>query len=147
MRQLRKLDLLNGMFEQKLATNIKQDSKSFVAYIRSKQCVKDSIGPLKGNNGTVTSNNKEMAESINDYSSTVFTLEDTNALPATEQLLEEGKTCLVTPGMIEAKLKGLKDNKSPGADGISPRLLKEILYYISVPLAIAFNLSHFKVGG
>ena len=56
----------------------------------------------------------------------VFTLEDINALPATEQLLEEGKTCLeqlvVTPGMIEAKIKGLKDNKSPGAGGISPRL-------------------------
>ena len=33
------------MFEQKLATNIKQDSKSLFAYIRSKQCVKDSIGP------------------------------------------------------------------------------------------------------
>ena len=53
----------------------------------------------------------------------VFTLEDTNALPATEQLLEEGKTCLeqlvVTPGMLETKIKGLKDIKSPGADGIS----------------------------
>ena len=31
------------------------------------------------------------------------------------------------PGMIEATIKGLKDNKSPGADGISPRLLKEIV--------------------
>ena len=82
------------MFEHKLATNIKQDSKSFFAYIRSKQRVKDSIGPLKGSNGAVISNNKEMAESLNEYFSTVFTLEDTNALPATEQLLEDGKTCL-----------------------------------------------------
>ena len=144
MRQLRKLDLLN-VFENKLATNIKQDSKSFFAYIISKQCVKDSIGPLKGNNGAAISNNKEMAESLNEYFSTVFTLEDTNALPATEQLIEEGKTCLeqlmVTPGMIEAKIKGLKDNKSPGADGISQLLLKEMVDDISVPLAIAFNLS------
>ena len=53
------------MFEQKLAPNIKQDSKSFFAYIRSKQRVKDSIGPLKGNNGAVISNNREMAESLN----------------------------------------------------------------------------------
>ena len=111
------------MFEQKVATNIKQDSKSFFAYIRSKQLkiVKDSIGPLEINIGAVISNNKEMAESLNEYFSTVFTLEDTNALPATKQLLEDGKTCLeqlvVTPGMIEANIKGLEDNKSPGATG------------------------------
>ena len=48
---------------------------------------------------------------------------------------------VITPGMIEAKIKGLKDNKSPSADGISPRLLKEIVDDISVPLAIAFDLS------
>ena len=43
----------------------------------------------------------EMAECLNEYFST---LEDTNALPATELLLEEGKTCIeqlvVTQGMI-----------------------------------------------
>ena len=128
------------MFEQKLATNIKQDSKSVFAYIRRKQRVKDSIGPLKDNNGAVISNNKEMAEGLIEYFSTVFTLEGTNALPATEQLLCI-EQLVVTPGMIEAKIKGLKDNKSPGADGISPRLLKEIVDDISVPLAIAFNLS------
>ena len=133
------------ILEQKLATNIKQDSKSFFAHIRSKQCVKARKGQLKGNTGTVISNNKEMADRLNEYFSTVFTLEDTEALPATEQLLEEGKTCLeqlvVTPGMVEAKIKWLKDNKSPGADGIYPRLLKEIVEDINEPLAIAFNLS------
>ena len=66
------------MLENKLATNIKQDSKRFFAYIISKQCVKDSIGPLKDTNGVVISNNKEMAGSLNEYFSTVFTLEDTN---------------------------------------------------------------------
>ena len=34
-------------FERKLAANIKQDSKSFFAYIRSKQKVRDVVGPLK----------------------------------------------------------------------------------------------------
>ena len=43
--------------------------------------------------------------------------------------------------MIEATIIGLKDNKSPGADGIFSKLLKEIVDDISVPLAITLNLS------
>ena len=38
-------------FERKLAANIIQDSKSFFAYIRSKQKVKVMVGPLKDNDG------------------------------------------------------------------------------------------------
>ena len=37
--------------------------------------------------------------------------------------------------------KKLKDNKSPGIGGITPKVLKEIAEEISVPLAIMFNLS------
>ena len=48
---------------------------------------------------------------------------------------------LITPAIIVTKIKKLKDNKSPGIDGITPKLLKEIAEEISVPLAIMFNLS------
>ena len=48
---------------------------------------------------------------------------------------------LITPAMIVTKITNLKDNKSPGIDGITPKLLKEITEEISVPLAIMFNLS------
>ena len=48
---------------------------------------------------------------------------------------------LITPAMIVTKIKKLKDNKSPGIDGITPKLLKEIAEEISVPLAIMFHLS------
>ena len=43
--------------------------------------------------------------------------------------------------MIVTKIKKLKDNKSPGIDGITPKLLKVIAEEISVPLAIMFNLA------
>ena len=43
--------------------------------------------------------------------------------------------------MIEKKIKLMKDNKSPGVDGIPPELLKEIVEQISTPLAKLFNLS------
>ena len=35
----------------------------------------------------------------------------------------------------------MKDNKTPGVDGIPPKLLKEIVEQISTPLAKLFNLS------
>ena len=41
----------------------------------------------------------------------------------------------VTFEMIAKKFKKMKDNKSPGVDGIPPKLLKEIVEQISTPLA------------
>ena len=55
-------------FERELAANIKQDSKSFFAYIRSKQKVKDVVGPLKDSDGLVITKGKEMADALNIYS-------------------------------------------------------------------------------
>ena len=39
--------------EHKLEQNIKSDSKSFYAYVRSKQNVRDKVGPLKDNAGNI----------------------------------------------------------------------------------------------
>ena len=48
---------------------------------------------------------------------------------------------IVTPKMIAKKIRDIKDNKSPGVDGIHPKLLLEIVEQISIPLATVFNLS------
>ena len=42
-------------YEQKLACNIKNDSKSFYAYVRSKQNVQDKVGPLEDSAGNIIS--------------------------------------------------------------------------------------------
>ena len=43
--------------------------------------------------------------------------------------------------MVAKKIKAMKDNKSPGIDGIAPKLLMETLEQISILLARVFNLS------
>ena len=43
--------------------------------------------------------------------------------------------------MIANKIKKMKDNKSPGVDGITPKLLKEIVKQISTALGTLFNFS------
>ena len=48
---------------------------------------------------------------------------------------------ILTPEMEAKKIKAMKDNQSPGADGIPPKLLMETVEQVSVPLARVFNLS------
>ena len=68
-------------FEKKLAGNIKNDSKSFYAYVRSKQKVRDKVGPLENNSENIISDGFQMAEVLNEYFSSVFTTEDISSLP------------------------------------------------------------------
>ena len=42
-------------YEQKLVCNIKNDSTSFYAYVRSKQNIKDKVGPLEDSAGNIIS--------------------------------------------------------------------------------------------
>ena len=50
--------------EQKLAQNIKSDSKSIYAYVRSKQHVRDKVGPLVDNAGNIITQGFLMAEEL-----------------------------------------------------------------------------------
>ena len=43
--------------------------------------------------------------------------------------------------MLAKKIKVMKDNKSPGVDGIPPKLHMETVQQISIPLARVFSLS------
>ena len=60
-------------FEHKLAQNIKSDSKSSYAYVRSKQNVRDKVGPLEDNFGNIVTQGFLMAEELNMHFSSVFT--------------------------------------------------------------------------
>ena len=69
-----------------------------------------------------------MAEDLNEYFSSVFTKEDISSLPLPARKFEGDESqhlgqLFVTPEMISKKI--LNDEiKSPGVDGITPKLLK-----------------------
>ena len=65
-------------FEHKLAQNIKSDSKSFYAYVRSKQNVRDKVGPLEENAGNIITHALLLAQELNMHFSSVFTREYTS---------------------------------------------------------------------
>ena len=133
-------------YEQKLACNIKHDSKSFYAYVRSKQNVQDKVGPLEDSAGNIISQGFLMAEDLNGYFSSVFTKEDISSLPVADAKFQGAKSdylgpLVVTPELVAKKIKAMKDNKSPGVDGIPPKLLMETVEQISIPLARVLNLA------
>ena len=87
-----------------------------------------------------------MADVMNEYFSSVFTTEHISSLPVPVTKFEGDKSgnlevLLVTPELITNKIKNMKDNTSPGVDGIPPKLPKEIVKQISTPLAKVFHLS------
>ena len=133
-------------YEQKLACNIKNDSKSLYAYVRSKQNVQDKVGPLEDSAGNIISQGFLMAEDLNGYFSSVFTKEDISSLPVADAKFQGAKSdylgpLVVTPELVAKKIKEMKDNESPGVDGIPPKLLMETVEQISIPLARVFNMS------
>ena len=133
-------------FEHKLAQNIKSDSKSFYAYVRSKQKVRDKVGPLDDNAGNIITQGFLMAEELNMHFSSVFTREDTSSIPVPETKFKgsEGEMLgqvVVTPEVVANKINNMKENKSPGVDGIAPKLLKETVEQICTPRAHLFNMS------
>ena len=87
-----------------------------------------------------------MPEELNMHFTSVFTREDTISLsvPRTKFNGPEGEMLgqlVVTPEVVARKNKNMKENKSPGVDVISPKILKETVKQISTPLAHVFNMS------
>ena len=81
-----------------------------------------------------------MAEDLNGYFSLVFTREDNSSLRVPDVKFQEAKSdylrqIIVTSEMVARKMKV---NKSPGVDGILPKLLMEIVEQVSKLLARVF---------
>jgi ribonuclease P/MRP protein subunit RPP40 len=134
-------------YEKKLAGDVKSNSKSFFAYVRSKQRTKDKVGPLKDNLGKVIEDDQETANLLNNYFSSVFTIEDCGNIPEPLKVFkgkfeEEGLMNIkITSELVENKLKSLKVDKCPGLDGIHPKMLFELRKEIAGPLAKLYNAS------
>jgi ribonucleases P/MRP protein subunit RPP40 len=134
-------------YENKLASDVKNNCKSFYAYVRSKQRTKDRVGPIINDQGTIVEDDGEAANLLNDYFSSVFTMENMNNIPEPIKFFQgivtdEGLLSIhITSDLVERKLEKLKVDKCPGLDEIHPKLLYELRKQISGPLAKLFSNS------
>ena len=129
-----------------MAQNIKGDSKSFFAYARSKAKSTVRAGILLNNDGVKTDSVDDVAEEFNKYFASVFTAENVNKIPEPQGTygrpeLDVGvlSDCQFTLDDVKKKLSKLRQDKSTGADDISPRLLYNIQEDICEPLYLLFR--------
>jgi hypothetical protein len=132
--------------ERDIARDVKKNPKKFWKYANSKRKTKSGISELKTNteNGKkITENDRDKAEVLAEFFSSVFTKEPEGEIP---NLQPKETTFRGTEHQIEEKevLKLLLDinpNKSPGPDGIHPKALKETAAILAKPLTKRYNAS------
>jgi hypothetical protein len=89
-----------------------------------------------------TSSDKEKAEVLADFFSSVFIVEVDSDLPAVEcRTNHQLDSIEITPDKVEKKLKDWKISKSPGPDNFHTRVLRELSSVLSAPLSIIVNTS------
>ena len=127
-----------------IANTCKSNPKEFYSYIRKKKVMTSNIGPLETNNGRHTENEIEMANILNDYFASVFTIENTTNSPQSPiNLANNGvlENLAIHNSDILSAIDRMKKNKTPGPDKISPRILKEAKNELLLPLSVLFNKS------
>ncbi|XP_058028993.1 uncharacterized protein LOC131193128 [Ahaetulla prasina] len=129
--------------EQRLATKVKNNKKSFFQHVKNKKKVKETIGPLLGESGKKMTSNREKADLFNSYFASVFTQKEKTIQPIKNSTTKNRLETQVKIGkkMVSEHLSTLDEFKSPGPDGLHPKVLKELADVISEPLNYIFQRS------
>jgi hypothetical protein len=129
-------------FEKKLSTAQGGNSKPFYAYVKKKTKSRPAIGPLLDPANQRVTGDKEMAELLNNFFSSVFTREDMRSQPKVKDM-ETGtlEKVTVTEKAVREKIKNLKPFSAAGPDGIGPQLLQEVREEVLPALTTIFRQS------
>ena len=71
-----------------LSEDIVNNSKSCYSYVKSNQRSKDTVEPLKNDRGKIIMKNEQMFTVLNDYFLSVFTKEDVDSVPISQQMFQ-----------------------------------------------------------
>ena len=132
-------------FEKKLAdgNNRQNGRRQFFAYVKSRTKSRPSIGPLKDAMGEVVNGDKESADILNSFFSSVFTREDQENIPEPEQMVFEKQLngVNITTKKVKEKIKKLRTDAASGPDQIGPVLLQELIDQLASPIATVMRKS------
>ena len=131
--------------ERILAEESKCNPKKFWKYVTSNVKNVSGISTLIDERGLLAVTNKEKANTLNAFFSSVFIKENLNDEPMTSigeksRYIYTGEI-RVTPDAILQRINKLNRGKAQGPDEIPPRVIYELGRELSVPLSILFNKS------
>ena len=127
-----------------LAEAANTNPKAIYSYINSKTHLRDHIRALKSprSSGVIT-DPLSIANCLNDYFCSVFVQEKVDDMP---HFASRTATTCPDPSLdvasVSYKLRLLRPNKTPGPDGVHPRVLRECADAFAVPLGIIFRMSY-----
>ena len=125
--------------ENMIAKLVKKNPKAFFQYVSSKIKTRDKVANLKQKDGTLTENDSQKSNVLNNFFASVFTHEDKNNLPTFNSCTNNTIDSIrVTEEDMYNALNNLNVNKSPGPDEIHPRILKDLARELSYPLKNIF---------
>ena len=122
---------------------MRNNPKSFWRYVNSKTKTRKTISDLEKDDGKLTTSDQEKAGVLNNFFSSVFTIEDLEDVPdfAQRPVAQGLDEIQFTIEDVEKLLCKLKIAKSPGPDRLHPRILKECASVISPAVYSIFRLS------
>ena len=130
-------------FERNLVNGVASNPKRFWKYVHSKTKLKQGIGALERSDGSLTSDESEMAELLNNFFSSVFTNENLFDVPSLESkcLGDPLSSVHVSLDCVWKQLCNLDPCKSSGPDDCHPRVFKEVKEGLLQPLFLIFKKS------
>ena len=128
--------------ELSIISDLKSNPKRLHKYIRQKQKVKYSIGPLKKPDGSTTTTSEESAEALACFFKSVFIHEDLQELPDFPSRVSDAiLDIVVTEELVHHKLSKLNTTKAIGPDEIHPFILATFCEHLCKPLCLIYNQS------
>ena len=132
-------------YNQKMLDSFQGNTKKFYGFLNSLRTVKQQVPQLTKKDGTLTTNDWQVAQTLFEFFGEVFTKEIDKNDQATHTAIfgVANKVELVFDTcLVKQRLTRLRTDKSAGPDGLHPMVLKECADNLAMPLACIFQSSY-----
>ena len=129
-------------WERKIVEKRKSSPKLFFKQINRTRKTREKVAPLD-DNGEIIVEPREKAEVLNRFYAKVFTRSEVQPpQPRQQQQLDNKlEEITISQEKVEETIAAMKQDSSPGPDGIPPKIFHELKKQLSRPLASLFRLS------